>query len=382
MKIFSQIIYILAPISFPISITLSSILFVSFIIVPIIKFKEFVVFSRRFKTFYLIFFLFLLSYTVSAFLSYDPFDAIKRIREYFFYFGILLTAFIFNEKIKLEKILKIFLIFSLISVLYSIFNILKGTANEGRAHGFFLHPLTYSGFLMIPTVFSMGLFFIKKKKAQKLIFFLSFLILLLGLILTDSRGALIVTFLTLIILIYKFKRKLILPLAIVFLIFSISFLLKNPLNLREAALREESLKKRLELIRAFPDFFFKRVFFGYGRVHTEKIVSQLEKENFNKEKLNLLKHMNHFHVSYLQVLFYFGIFGFIFLYSLYLYLLLILYRNSKRNIFSFLNFLNLFAFLTYGLFEINIFADEILLPLFFFIGLSIAIDEDNSIFRV
>ncbi|MEN3045951.1 MAG: O-antigen ligase family protein [Candidatus Hydrothermales bacterium] len=382
MKAFAQLISIIVPISFPLSVTLSSILFIILIIFPILKFKDFAIFSKKFKLFYLLFFLFLLSYTLSAILSCDTVDAIKRAREYFFYLGIISVAFIFREKIDLEKILKIFLFFSAISVLYSILSILRGTANEGRAHGFFLHPLTYAGFLIIPTLFSVGLFFIKKKSTQKIILLLISLILFLGLILTDSRGAIVVTFLSLLILIYKFSKKLILPLIVVALFFSALFIIKNPLNLREKALREQSLKKRLELIRAFPEFFLKRALFGYGRVHTQKIVSHLEKENFNREKLDLLRYMNHFHVSYLQVLFYFGISGFLLLYSLFFYLLYILYKKSRESIFSFLNLVNLFAFLTYGLFEINIFADEILLPLFFFIGISLVENENNSIFRV
>lgn len=379
MKILSEFFSIIPPIFFPLSISISSILFVLLIISPFLKFKEFLNFSKKYKHFYILLFLFLISYIISSFFSYDPGYSLKRIREFLFYLGIPSTMFIFQRHRKNERTIKIFILFSLLSVFYSLFQIIRGKTYESRASGFFLHHLTYSGFLLIPIIFSIG-FTLSSKKKERIFYLFSFFVLITGLILTDSRGALFSLFVSTIILIFNFKRKLILPIFLISTIFLIFFLIKNPFNLRKIKLRKESIEKRALLIKAFPDFFFKKPIFGYGRVYTKEWIETLDKREYKEESIKILKEMNHFHNSFLQVIFYFGITGFLILYSIYFYLLKTLY--FKKTLLSFLTLINLLAFLIQGFFEINIFADEILLPLFFFTGISLSEDENNPFFRV
>ncbi len=379
MKILSEIFSIILPIFFPLSVSISSILFVLLIISPFLKFKEFLNFSKKNYLFYIFLLLFFTSYTVSSILSYDTIYSLKRIREFLFYLSIPSTIFIFQRHRKNERTIKIFILFSLLSVSYSLFQILRGKAFEIRASGFFLHPLTYSGFLLIPLIFSIGLTLTSKKK-EKIFYLFSFFVLITGLILTDSRGALLSLFISTIILIFKLRRKIIMPIFLIFTLFLILFLIKNPFNLRKIGLRKESIEKRTLLIKVFPDFFFKKPFFGYGRVYTKEWIKTLDKNKYKEESIKILKEMNHFHNSFLQIIFYFGITGFLILYSLYFYLLKTLYL--KKTLLSFLTFTNLLAFLIHGFFEINIFADEILLPLFYFTGISLSEDENNPFFRV
>ncbi len=379
MKILAEFFSIIPPIFFPLSVSVSSVLFILMIISPLLKFKEFLNFSKKYGIFYILLFLFFISYIFSSIISYNPLYSLKKIREFLFYLAIPSTIFIFQGHKKRERILKIFILFSLLSAFYSFFQILKGKGDEIRAHGFFLHPLTYSGFLIIPLTFSVG-FALTSKKKEKFFYLFAFFVLITALLLTDSRGALFSLFISTIILIFKLKKKLILPIFLIFTLFLILFLIKNPLNIRKIDLRKESIEKRTLLIKAFPEFFFKKPIFGYGRVYTEEWIKTIDKNKYKKESLEILKEMNHFHNSFLQIIFYFGIIGFLILYSIYFYLLKTLY--SKKTLLSFLTFTNLLAFLIHGFFEINIFAEEIFLPLFYFIGISLSEDENNSLFRV
>gem|GEM_PF-5865332 len=380
MKMIFDFLAYFSSVSFPFSVSLSSVLFVIFIIIPLLKPKDFFRYAKKFKSIYIILFLFYISYLISSLLSPDTLSSLKRGREFLFYLGVPAVSFIFKDFKKKRNLFKAFSFITIISVFYSIFRILNGTATDGRAHGFFLHPLTYAGFLTIPIIFSLGFFLISNKK-EKLLHLTFFLILLTGLILTDSRGVFIAIFVSSFYLIFKINKRILIPYLLTGLVIIVVIMIKNPLGIRSKGERKTSTQKRIELIRAFPDFFLKRPLFGYGRIHTKEWVKKQKEGEYKKENLELLHKMIHFHVSYLQILFFTGIFGFILLYLFYGTLLFMLHRNSKKSFLSILAFTSLLAFLIHGFFEINIFADEILLPLFFFTGLSLE-DEDNSFLRL
>jgi len=367
-------------VSFPFSVSLSSVIFVIFIIIPLLKPREFFLYAKKLKRIYIILFLFYISYLISSFFSPETLKSIKRGKEFLFYLSIPAVSFIFKDFKKKEILFKVFSFATIISVFYSIFKILKGTALEGRAHGFFLHPLTYAGFLIIPIIFSLGFFIVGGKK-EKFLYLTLLLILLIGLILTDSRGVFISLFISSFYILFKINKKILIPYLLTGVLALIFIMFKNPMGIRSKGAREKSTHNRIELIKHFPYFFLKRPLFGYGRITLGELVKGKKKEEQKRENIEFISKMVHFHVSYLQILFFTGIFGFILLYLFYGNLLFMLYKNSKKSFLSILTFTSLFAFLIHGFFEINIFADEILLPLFFFTGLCLE-DENNSFLRL
>ncbi len=378
MNVFLKFLFYLFPLSIPISLTLSSAFAILIIIFPLFYFKKFKEFVKKIKVFYILFTFLILSFLISTYFSPFPMESLKRGRDFFFYL-LFPSVFFLSSKIEKRKILDLFILGGLISAFYSFYRLLTGTALEGRAHGFFLQPIRYAEFMLFPIAINFYLLLNEKRSNFRILYIISFIILFTALALTDSRGGILTSIFSIFLISFFKDKKISLfvfvsGLLIIFIFFKIS-----PFKIRKEGARSSSLEKRFELLKAFPEFFIKRPLFGYGRIDIKNLL--LNKDTGISEKSKeLLISLIHFHFAPFQMIFYLGLIGTIFLYSLYFYIIFILLKLRKNDL-PILGISVIIGFLIEGIFGLNVIIDPNIFSLFLITGICVNY-ENNPIFRI
>ena len=233
---------------------------------------------------------------VSSFLSVNPKASIKDSRELLLFLIIPIVYTGFTEENVLKKANLALLASAYLSSLYSLLYLFFKAPSEDRIAGFMGHVMTHAGLLLLFSCMALSMLIFSRERIRYL-WGLGFLISVVALTLTLSRSAWIglVVASALILILYKPRTLVIVPLAVaLFYLVSpqpikeralISFSLKHPLN----KLRIEYMKAGLKIIRDFP-------LFGTGP-DTVDMVFQDPKYELSKEA----KRNVHLHNNILQI---------------------------------------------------------------------------------
>lgn len=347
------------------------------------------------KTFFF-FLIFILALIVSSLLAEDLNVSFKGLGDYWALFGGFIAGYFISTKtIKgLQKFETFFSISVSIAFLMGVIEFIFGTdfqrqklfssVNIGtmQAKGFFTHHLTYAGFLGIAFFYFFCLLLNGKRKW---FYFLGAFASIFGIILSQSRGYLIITLLLIPFALVKKSLKsvifvlssLLIILAFLFLLFP-NRIIERTINL--FSMKNGSFAERVYLFRSGIEMAIKHPIFGYGpqgyQKYSEPFRKPYEKNIVYPHKTGFLTNC-HTHNTYLMILIELGILGlvtfFLFLFSLFREIYSIKNEVKESFIFIFL------FFLLGGFFEYNLGDAEVASLFSFMMGLSIALKRENDI---
>lgn len=229
---------------------------------------------------------------VSAFLSVNPEISLKDSRELLLFLIIPIVYTGFRKTPTLNKAHTAILVSGYLSCLYSfLYFFFKASPGE-RITGFMGHYMTQAGLLLLFSCMTLSKFVFTRNKVRYL-WGMGFLFSIPALILTQTRSAWIglVIAVSLILLLYKPKTLIFVPLAVGLLI------LGSPRPIKERvfsifSLKNQSNKQRIEYIKAGIKIIGEFPFFGTGP-DTVDMVFQNPKYDLSEEaKRNVHLHNN------------------------------------------------------------------------------------------
>jgi O-antigen ligase len=340
---------------------------------------------------------------ISIFLS--PVFNVSLVRYFFFLLSVSLLFLILNLKINTKKTLLFFILSIFLSSLFALSqffsqevfankylgvavhdpSILGVSVLEGsfgrfvRAYGGLDHPNIFGAMTFFALIFSLFLFLKYKFNWQeKILFYITYFVLFLGLIVSFSRSAWLALFSSLILILFlllfekkKDDLKKYLKLLLFSLVFSLvfSFILKDLIISRfdnNSRLENISRNERIEQIQGSSSIIRNNLWLGvgYGAYHQKLINLNPEIKAYQAQPV---------HNVFLLVLSEIGIWGLI---SFLWFLIYIFIESSKGN-YYFINyslFLGLFIFMIFDHWLWSLVFGTLFL--FFILGISLKIDDN------
>lgn len=274
-----------------VSISLSQIfLFLSFLCWLIILIRE------KQKPLFPSFFWPLLAYSIlsllSSFFSVNPEISLKDCRELLLFLIIPIIYVGFRREKTLLRANLALLASAYISLLYSFYYFIFMASPGERITGFMGHYMTQAGLLLLFGTMALSIFFFSREKTRFL-WGLGFILSLFALTLTLTRSSWIGIVLAacFILLLYKPKSLIIVPLALGL------FFLVSPQHIKKRAvstisLRTESNKQRLEYFRAGIKIIRDYPILGTGPDTVDMVFKNPKYELSEKAKMNVHLHNN------------------------------------------------------------------------------------------
>jgi len=317
------------------------------------------------------FILFILSTIISSIFSEHSSESFIRSRELFF----ILIIYLFSNNLKKEKIIK-FLLFVLIlsTVVTSIYGFILYTKGmQERLSGRIAMPLTFGGILMI--VISVGVsLFLDAEKREKLFLFPSILILIAALAFNLSRGAWVGLFCSLLTIGFLRSKKLVI--LVMAVIVAGYFLLPGKVVNRARSivdLHESSISDRLCMWRSSIDMIKDHPIIGVGVIDLRDLYDEYKPPEATEIR------RGHMHNNFLNVGVHQGIVGLAIFIALFVVIIKDEYRIYKgvlKNKFLSSVVLGSLAafvgFLVNGIFELNFRDSEVIMLIWFTIGVALA----------
>lgn len=177
---------------------------------------------------FMVYLVFLLNGVIGTFLSPVIVDSSKFLLRQVFFLVLIVTIMNYRMTIKsINKLIKLWFIFSLIPAIFAITQVLSGNgvriiedvgnSSLTRGYGLTSHPNFLAYYLMMTLIVLTILFLEKKVKINPVLFVLISMVQFIALLLTFSRGALIglVIGLTLYFIIKKPKKLIYIPLIVI-----------------------------------------------------------------------------------------------------------------------------------------------------------------------
>ena len=229
---------------------------------------------------------------VSSFLSVNPEISLKDSRELLLFLIIPIVYTGFRNSQSLQKANLAFLASGCLSCFYSFFYFIFKASPGERITGFMGHYMTQAGLLLLFSCMALSMLFFSHQKTRY-VWGLGFLFALMALTLTLTRSAWIglVMAVSLLLLIYKPKALILIPVAIgLFFLLSPQPIKKRALSI--ISLKNTSNKQRIEYIKAGVKIIGEYPLFGTGP-DTVDMVFQHPKYKLSEEaRRNVHLHNN------------------------------------------------------------------------------------------
>jgi len=233
---------------------------------------------------------------VSSFFSVKPETSLKDSRELLLYLIVPIAYAGFSKEKEISRANLALLASAYLSTLYSFFYFFFKASPGERIKGFMGHYMTQAGLLLLFCSVALSMVFFSRNKI-KFLWGLGFLFALFALTLTQTRSAWIgmVVASTLILLLYKPKTLIIVPVALGL------FFLASPQHIKKRALsifssrsysnrmRVEYTKAGIKIIRDFP-------LFGTGPDTVDMVFQNLKYGLSEEAKRNV-----HLHNNFIQI---------------------------------------------------------------------------------
>jgi O-antigen ligase len=317
---------------------------------------------------------------ISTIFAIDKLNSLTDNKEFFGYLLIPLILLIINSKKRLLYSLYTVLSSALLSAVIGIVQtMISGRVSlDARVKGLTSHWMTYSGLLMFAFVFFFVYLFYEKRKKIKTGFALSLCIILLSILLSQTRSVWVGLFISLGIFIVYYKPKILYAAVPGLLI--LFFLLPLSIKSRITSIfdpENATNKDRVYMVSIGLKVFKDYPFTGVGPNNIEQVYDRYKPAE--AELTNL-----HLHNNFLHVLAERGILALLSLLTAFIAIFIFLIgkiKNSiglEKGISSGALFLFI-AFLISGLFEYNFGDAEIKLLLFYFLSIPFVIkDKEND----
>lgn len=377
--------------------------FLKFIFLSDLK-TQFQRFIFLFKKYFWPFFVFLFFCFISIFWSVDRFSAFYGSIDrgfgflnwfylfLFFLFFIFDLAFFNDHKIKIKKILNIITLSASVVSVYAIFQFIgldffawaEPAHISKRAFSFLGQPNFLGSFLLLSIPMSLYLFINENKFFIRIVYLLSFLVQILSLIFSGSRGAwlgfLFVLILCVFVLFYRRKRKFFYSsLAVVIFVLSILFFGNNFFSQRFQSSFDFGSGSSAARAWLYPKVFqaFVEKPWGYGLENQrEALIGFYQKNWAEVNVVNVV--FDRAHNNFLDILLTLGFVGLLLYIFLFVYFGKILYQNlvfdkkEKSENFKSLSLFLIFSFLSY-IISLQFNFSSIATTFYFFVLLSLVL---------
>lgn len=343
----------------------------------------------------LFFFIFILTQVISIFFSADTHAAMKGIRDWWALVAGFMAGYGMSRYCveRLPKFMTFLSVGSLLAASMAVVEFLFGTnffkqrlvskmpMGSDPSTGFFSHHLTFAGFMGVVLLFLLaGIIYGERKN----IFIAGASAALVCVLLSQSRGYLLVLIACLPVLLYKFSKRHILKVVLAAAALLLIVFLISPKHVRERTLSLFSMKngsfaERVYLFKSGMEMAAEKPLFGWGpgcytanskefrAKYNDKVVYP-GKVGFNTQC--------HTHNSYLMVLVETGIIGLAGYLAFIIVLLLSIMKSASPVKWG---FLAMFCyFLLGGLFEYNVGDAEVAGLFAFFAGLTQAAERSGA----
>ncbi|ADD69495.1 O-antigen polymerase [Denitrovibrio acetiphilus DSM 12809] len=336
-------------------------------IYKIYKTKDYSVFKKGFFIFFL---LMVVAEIISTFIGVNPGKSLPRLKSFWVLLYLPVIYVVFEGRDKAGYLMWLFA-GGILTTVFGLYEYFSGKVD--RLQGFLTHSLTYGNVAALICITALGLLVMKlyKNKKQLALTVATFLICLVGLVLSGSRGpifSLLITGFALVV--YRYHLKGVVG-GIVLIALICGGIYADPqvrerftVTIDNIHKTESSIGTRLVLWEAASEAIMLRPFFGYG------------KGNFKDE---VSKYINvptssraHAHNSYIQYTFLHGFFGLFALLGFIGTLMWEIYRRSKCSPFIKVGMFVFVVFLLEGLTENNLSDSEVVMTCLSVVGLTLA----------
>lgn len=328
---------------------------------------------------YLIFILFIISALLSSVFSINPSNSFVNSKRLFLFAGFFVTFIFIKDKKQLRYFLLIFFVFSALLSTYEMVKYfwdfytvnMNPNFSESRLE-YFGYPITNAEIKMLLLLSIIPFLFIKEDFVLKKIWLVLLLIpILITLLLTGSRNAMLGLFIGVIVIGFIKNKKFLL----IFVILVIIFIVIAPHNLHERILSigdfsHPSNQSRFLMWKTGLKIIKDHFLLGIGDTDLLPLYKTYKIPQFSGEGI-------HLHNNFMQVLVSYGIIGFIVWLTMMFYIfykqvkIYLLTRSSNvSNTLALISLSCMAAFMVSGLTEWNFFDFEFAAVLWFTLGLS------------
>ncbi len=354
-----------------VSISATQILLALLIIMSAVKLYQTRDFSLFKKSYFLYFLLMVMAEFLSTIFGTDMTNSLKSFFSFWVYFHLFAVYLLYDGRNR-EKIFLFFFIGILMDLGYDAYYFATSETYV-RANGFLSHALTYGNEMGIMFIAACGFLFFTPPpdRKMKILFVFFALAALTALILSDSRGSIMASMLTLsAMIIYRFRSKGLITVAVgLAVLFSLMYF-DSSLGQRFKHIGAEisggsntSVGTRLVLWETTAKAIMAKPLFGYGKGNFEEVIRPM----INVPVMSVA----HAHNSYLQYTFTNGFFGlialFLFISALFRHIGRAIYDNPYAKTALFV----LIVYMAEGLTENNFTDSEVVMAAFFSIALLI-----------
>lgn len=233
-----------------------------------------------------------LSLLSSAF-SVNPKISFKDSKELLLFLIIPLVYLGYHSENVVKKANLALLFSAFASCFYSFYQIIsKSSLIKGRTSGFVTNPMTQGGLLILFCCMSLSMFLFSREKLR-LLWGIGFILSIFALVITQTRSAWVGLFIavSLIILFYKPKFLIILPIALALIYFLSPQSIKNrAVNI--FSLKDESNRFRVEFLKAGIQIIQEYPLFGTGPDTVDTIFKDPKYNLSERAKKNVHLHNN------------------------------------------------------------------------------------------
>jgi len=331
--------------------------------------------------YYKYFILFIIFSFVSTLFAVDRLNSLKDNKEFFVFLLIPIYLLIINSKKRLDYSLLTVLASAMVSSLYGILVVARevlimkeGLSLDHRLKGLTSHWMTYSGLLMLAFIFFFIYFFFEKRKKYKIALAIALAIILVSILLSLTRSMWVGIFVSLAAFIIIYRRRLLIwgiP-ALVILILILPGSVKNR-ALSIIDLDNNTNKDRLFMVQVGVDIFKDYPLTGVGPDNIKKIYDDYKPPN--------AEHSNpHLHNNFLHILAERGILAFLSYSAALISIFLLLFKkiksgSARKKTIAIGVLFVLIGFVIAGMFEYNFGDSEIKFLLFYFLSLPFLIPD-------
>jgi len=331
--------------------------------------------------YYKYFILFIIFSFVSTLFAVDRLNSLKDNKEFFVFLLIPIYLLIINSKKRLDYSLLTVLASAMVSSLYGILVVARevlimkeGLSLDHRLKGLTSHWMTYSGLLMLAFIFFFIYFFFEKRKKYKIALAIALAIILVSILLSLTRSMWVGIFVSLAAFIIIYRRRLLIwgiP-ALVILILILPGSVKNR-ALSIIDLDNNTNKDRLFMVQVGVDIFKDYPLTGVGPDNIKKIYDDYKPPN--------AEHSNpHLHNNFLHILAERGILAFLSYSAALISIFLLLFKkiksgSTRKKTIAIGVLFVLIGFVIAGMFEYNFGDSEIKFLLFYFLSLPFLIPD-------
>ncbi len=320
----------------------------------------------------------LAAYVIATGFGINQVASLKYLKKLGLFFILFLTPLFLESERRLHVLISLLILGMTVNAIYGIAEWLvqleryPSGASVGGTFGFYV---TFGGVLVISSVLTYGRIWLKEPLKHRLAYGCAFVLQVFALLLTRERNALVglivgVLFFTL----YRNWRyaPLVLALAI-----GMTFVLPGPMKRKvsRTSFAEKVVKTRLDMWNRSLPLMVRHPLTGVGPANV--------KQAFREEASDFNMRFRHVHNNYLQILLELGVIGF----GAFLWMFGEGLRGALRHHFKyrdsddFLSLTSLSAgaaiagFLAAGLFEFNFGDSEVTMPIWFLLGVIVAIEK-------